>query len=95
MYENTAKLFKLNFQEGMNFSILIEACGTLSILKSRSRPSERLFRCSRLMAAYPPRFNDRWPCKRALAMHRPSNIPTEMQGRTEESKEISEEEEDG
>jgi len=51
------------------------------------------------MAAYPPGFNDRWPCKRALTMHRPSNssvlFPLEMQGRTEESKEISEEEEDG
>jgi len=42
------------------------------------------------MAAYPPRFNDSWPCKRALAMHRPSNssvlFPPEMQGRTEEFK---------
>ena len=25
------KLFKLDFQEGMNFSILIEACGALSL----------------------------------------------------------------
>jgi len=51
------------------------------------------------MAAYPPRFNVRWPCKRALATHRLSNssalFPLEMQRRTEEFKKISEEEEDG
>ena len=51
------------------------------------------------MAAYPLGFNDRWPCKRALAMHRPTNssvlFPPEMQERTEEFKKISEEEEDG
>jgi len=50
------------------------------------------------MVAYPPGFNDRWPCKRALAMHRPSNIlalfPPELQGRTEEFMKISEEKED-
>jgi len=50
------------------------------------------------MAAYPPGFNDRWPCKRALAMHRPSNgkvlFPLEMQGSTEEFEETLEEKED-
>ena len=59
-----------------------------TFLKSRSPPSERVSRCSKLMAAYPPGFNDRWPCKRALAMHRPSNssvlFSPEMQGRIEE-----------
>ena len=32
---NTAKLFKLNFQEGRNFSILIEACGALFLRVDR------------------------------------------------------------
>ena len=45
------------------------------------------------MAAYPSGFIDRWPCKRALAMHRPLNssvlFPSEMQRRIEESEEIS------
>jgi len=81
LLENNAKLFKLNFQEGRNFStILIEACGALSL---------RVSRCSRLMAVYSPGFNDRWPCKRALAMHRPSNssvlFPPEMQRRVSEN----------
>ena len=31
----TAKLFKLNFQEGRNFSILIKACGALSLRVDR------------------------------------------------------------
>ena len=61
--------------------------------------SKRVSWCSRLMAAYPLGFNDRWPYKRALAMHRPLNssvlFPLEMQGRTEEFKKISEEKEDG
>jgi len=32
----TAKLFKLDFQERRNFSILIEACGALSIRVDRA-----------------------------------------------------------
>ena len=72
-------------------------CST--VLKSRSHSSERVSRCSRLMAVYSPEFNDRWRCKRALAMHMPSNgsvlFPLEMQGITEEFKKILEEEEDG
>jgi len=39
---NTAKLFKLNFQEGRNFSILIEACGALSLRVDRAPLREYL-----------------------------------------------------
>jgi len=47
----------------------------------------------------PFRIQRSLPCKRALAMNRPSNssvlFPPEMQRRTEELKKISEEVEDG
>ena len=38
----TAKLFKLNFQGGRNFSILIEACGALSLRVDRAPLREYL-----------------------------------------------------
>ena len=39
---NIAKLFNLNFQEGMNLSILIEAGGTLSLRVDRAPLREYL-----------------------------------------------------
>jgi len=38
----TAKLFELNFQEGRNFSILIEACGALTLRVDRALLREYL-----------------------------------------------------
>ena len=70
-----------------------------TVLKSESRPTERVSRCCKLMVDNPPGFNDRWPYKRALSMHKPSNIsvlfPLEMKESTEEFEKISDEEEDG